>query len=101
MTDTEILSKIKAIVDDYIISNENGWLCGGDDNKTIFKAYYFEKILDVFANIPWEPRTNKNDIESALDILWSRCQHCEETEKAIMLLRVYEKKLRGEDNEEK
>lgn len=74
MTDTEILGKIKTIVDDYIISYENGWLCGGDDNKTGFKAYFFEKILDVFTNIPWErkPRTNANGIDSA----FFTCDYC-------------------------
>lgn len=70
MTDIEILDKIKAIVDDYIISNKNGWLCGGDDNKTDFKAYFFDKILDVFANIPLRPQ----DADSNGDIIPMACK---------------------------
>ena len=46
----ELLDKVKEIVDDYITSYNNGWLCGGDENKTVFKSYYFDKIMNIFVN---------------------------------------------------
>lgn len=50
MSNDELLNKVKEIVDDYITSYNNGWLCGGDENKTVFKSYYFDKIMDIFVN---------------------------------------------------
>ena len=50
MSNDELLNKVKEVVDDYITSYNEGRLCGGDKNKTAFKSYFFDKILDIFVN---------------------------------------------------